>query len=66
MRIREEGADPEALDRQFELFKITEQEKREKLLRQASLMRFIGTFIAFVLFATAFVLLLWVFKHRAR
>ena len=66
LRIREEGADPEALARQFELFKITEQEKREKLLRRAGLLRFIGTFIAAVLFASAFVLLLWVFKHRGR
>jgi N-acetylglutamate synthase-like GNAT family acetyltransferase len=65
LRIREEGAEPEALNRQFELFKIAEQEKREKMLRRAALLRFIGTFIAFVLFASAFLLLLWVFKHRA-
>lgn len=66
LRLREEGADPEALDRQFELFKITEQEKRDKILRQAGLLRFAGTFIAILVFAFGFLLLLWVFKHRAR
>jgi N-acetylglutamate synthase-like GNAT family acetyltransferase len=65
LRIREEGADPEALARQFELFKIAEQAKREKLVRQARILRYVGTFIAIVLFASGFLLLLWVFKHRA-
>ena len=66
LRIREEGADPEALARQFELFKIAEQEKRDKVLRQARFLRFFGTFIAILLFASGFVLLLWVFKQRTR
>jgi len=66
LRIREEGADPEALARQFELFKITEQEKRDKLLRHARLLRLAGTLIAILLFASAFVLLVWVFKQRTR
>jgi N-acetylglutamate synthase-like GNAT family acetyltransferase len=66
LRIREEGADPEALARQFELFKIAEQEKREKLLRHARLLRIVGTLIAILLFASAFALLVWVFKQRTR
>jgi N-acetylglutamate synthase-like GNAT family acetyltransferase len=65
LRIREEGADAEALARQFELFKITEQAKREKLLRNARLLRLIGTLIAIVVFAASFLLLIWVFKHRS-
>lgn len=66
LRLREEGADPEALDRQFQLFKIAEQEKREKLLRRASLLRWIGMVIAVLIFAAGFLVLLWVFKHRTR
>jgi len=66
LRIREEGADPASLARQFELFKITEQAKREKLLRNARLLRFIGTLIAIVVFACSFLLLIWVFKRRSQ
>jgi N-acetylglutamate synthase-like GNAT family acetyltransferase len=66
LRIRDEAAEPEALERQFEVFKISEQEKRDKVLRRASLLRFLGTFIAILLFASGFLLLLWVFKHRTR
>jgi len=66
LRLREEGADPAALDRQFELFKITEQEKREKALRRASLLRWAGTVIAALIFACGFLLLLWLFKQRTR
>jgi len=66
LALREEGADPAALDRQFEVFKITEQEKRDRLLRQASLLRWIGTIIAILIFAFGFLLLLWVFKQRSQ
>ena len=66
MRLREEEADPEALDRQFQLFKLAEQEKRDKALRRASLLRWIGTMIAILIFASGFLLLLWVFKQRTR
>ncbi len=66
LRIREEGADPEALARQFELFKIAEQEKREKVLQRARFLRVVGTFIAILLFAAGFVLLFWVIKQKAR
>ena len=66
LRLRDEGADPEALERQFQLFKITEQEKRDTVLRQARFLRLFGTFIAIVLFASGFLLLLWVFKQRTR
>ena len=66
LRIREEGADPELLARQFELFKITEQEKRNKILRHARLLRIVGTLIAILIFATGFVMLLWVFRQRSR
>jgi len=66
LRIREEGADPEALARQFELFKIAEQARREQVLRQARFLRIVGTGIAILLFASGFALLIWVFKKRTR
>ena len=64
LRLRDELADPEALDRQFELFKITEREKREKILRRARFLQFLGTLIAALIFLSGFLLLLYVFKHR--
>ncbi len=64
LRIRQKGADPEALARQFELFKIAEQAKRDKLLRHARLLRLVGTLIAILLFVCGFVLLVWAFKRR--
>jgi N-acetylglutamate synthase-like GNAT family acetyltransferase len=66
LRLRDEGAEPEALARQFELFKIAEQEKREKILQRARALRFLGTLIAGLLFISGFVLLLYVFRHRNR
>jgi N-acetylglutamate synthase-like GNAT family acetyltransferase len=66
LRLRDEAAEPEALARQFELFKIAEQAKRDKLLRNARYLRFFGTFIAILLFAAGFLLLLWVFRQRTR
>jgi hypothetical protein len=66
LRLRDEGADPTALDRQFQLFKIAEQEKRDKALRNARLLRWVGTAIAILIFASGFLLLLWVFKQRSR
>ena len=63
--IRDPGADPEALARQFELFKIASQAKREKVLRQARFLRMVGTFIAILLFAFGFALLFWVFKRKS-
>jgi N-acetylglutamate synthase-like GNAT family acetyltransferase len=64
LRIRPEGADPEALARQFELFKIAEREKRDRILSHARMLRFVGTVIAILLFASALIMLFWVFKQR--
>jgi hypothetical protein len=64
IRLREESAEPEALARQFEVFKIAEQEKREKIYRRARALRFIGTLIAFLLFLSGFILLVYFYNHR--
>jgi hypothetical protein len=48
------------------MFKIAEPDKHDKILRNAALLRFVGTAIAVLIFAAGFILLLWVFKHRAR
>ena len=64
LRLRDELADPEALARQFELFKITEREKREKTLRRGRFLQFLGTLIAALVFLAGFLLLLYVYKHR--
>jgi N-acetylglutamate synthase-like GNAT family acetyltransferase len=64
LRLRDEAAEPEALARQFEVFKIAEQEKRDKVLRHARALRFLGTFLAALLFISLFALLLYFYHHR--
>ena len=66
LRLREEGADPEALAHQFEMFKITEQEKRDRVLRGARMLGILGMLIAVAIFIGTILLFFWVWKHRAR
>jgi N-acetylglutamate synthase-like GNAT family acetyltransferase len=66
LRIREEGADPESLERQFEMFKIVEREKREKILRRARALRVFGTLLAGLIFLSGVLLLLYFYTHRKR
>ncbi|MGA3180659.1 MAG: hypothetical protein ABSF38_09980 [Verrucomicrobiota bacterium] len=66
LRLREEGAEPEALARQFELFKIAEQEKREKILRRARALRILGTLLAGALFVAGLLVLIYFARHRNR
>jgi len=66
LRLREEGADPEALARQFEMFKIAEQEKREKILRRARALGVFGTLLAGLIFVFAILSLIYFFTHRNR
>ena len=66
LRLRQEGADPDALDREFVLFKQAEEAKRSELYRKASLLNTVAVIIAaLVLFFIAYKTInLLVWRHR--
>jgi N-acetylglutamate synthase-like GNAT family acetyltransferase len=64
LRLKEEGADPDLLEAQFNLFKEAERARREKLLQHAAVLRIAGTLIAVLLFVFSLAVLLWFFRHR--
>jgi N-acetylglutamate synthase-like GNAT family acetyltransferase len=64
LRLKDEGADPNLLDAQFNLFRDAERAKREKLLHHAAALKMVGTFIAVLLFILAMGTLFWFFRNR--
>jgi N-acetylglutamate synthase-like GNAT family acetyltransferase len=66
LRLKDEAADPNLLEAQFNLFRDAERAKREKLLQRAAALKMFGTFIAVLLFLFAMGMLVWFFRLRAR
>jgi N-acetylglutamate synthase-like GNAT family acetyltransferase len=66
LRLKDEGADPNLLDAQFELFREAERARREQLLQRAAALKTIGTLIAVLLFIFSLGVLVWFFRHRTR
>ena len=66
LRLKDEGADPNLLEAQFELFREAERARREKLLQRAAALKTVGTLIAVLLFIFSLGVLVWFFRHRAR
>ena len=64
LRLRNEAAEPEALARQFEMFKVTEQQKRERTLFVARALGITGTAIALLIFVLTLMLLFRVWHNR--
>ncbi len=64
LRLREEGADAESIERQFAAFKETERAKREKLLGQVRPLKWIGIGIAIVIFGLAVIMAFSALKSR--
>jgi N-acetylglutamate synthase-like GNAT family acetyltransferase len=64
LRLKEETADPERLEKELEAFKEAERLKREKLVAQAQVIRIIGTLISALLLVFALIVLFWVMRHR--
>jgi len=64
LRLREETADPELLDKEIAMFKESERVKRETLMEKAKVLRIIGTLFAALVFLFALVMLYLLFKHR--
>jgi N-acetylglutamate synthase-like GNAT family acetyltransferase len=66
LRLRDESADPNLLEAQFNLFREAERARLEKLLQRAAALKTFGTLIAVLLFLFAMGVLVWFFRHRAR
>ena len=64
LRLKEEGADPEQLDKEIAMFKEVERAKLEKLIQRGKTMRIIGTIISALLLLFALGVLFYVLKHR--
>jgi N-acetylglutamate synthase-like GNAT family acetyltransferase len=64
LRLKDEAADPERLEKELAAFKEAERAKREKLLAQAQVIRIVGTLLAALVFVFAMVVLFWMWKHR--
>jgi N-acetylglutamate synthase-like GNAT family acetyltransferase len=64
LRLRDEAADPEFLEKQIAMFKEAERVKREKLMRQGKVLRIIGTVISALLLLFALAVLFYVLRKR--
>ena len=64
LRLKDEGADPNLLEAQFQLFRQAEQARRERLLQRAAVVKMVGTLIAVLLFVFSIAVLVWFFRHR--
>ena len=66
LRLRDESAEPEAIERHFAAFKSLEQSRRDSLLQQAKVLRWFGTTVAVLLFLATLALLFWVARDWMR
>lgn len=64
LRLKDEAADPERLDKEMAAFKEAERLKREKLLQQAQFIRIIGTLISAGLLMFGLIELFRFIRHR--
>jgi len=66
LQLREAGADPDALEREFTAYREAEKAKRDKLMQQAAALRIVGTIIAVIVFIFALGVLIHYFGPRLR
>ncbi len=66
LRLREEGADPEVIERQFAAFREAERARRERLLSNVAPLKWIGLVIAAVLLLIGLASLLHVLAASRR
>ena len=64
IQIKEPGADPDALEREFAAYKEVEKAKRDKMLQNAAALRVFGTGLAVVLFIFVLGVLVYFVRHR--
>ncbi len=64
LRLKDEVAEPDFLEKQIAMFKEAERLRREKLLRRGRALRIIGTVISALLLLFALTVLFFVLKNR--
>jgi N-acetylglutamate synthase-like GNAT family acetyltransferase len=64
LRLRDEAAAPDQLEKEIAMFKEAERAKLEKLIQRGKAMKIFGTLIAALLFLSALIMLFYVLKHR--
>jgi hypothetical protein len=64
LRLKDEAADPERLEKEIAAFRETERQKREILLQRAQVVRIIGTVISAGLFLFGLFELFRFIRHR--
>jgi N-acetylglutamate synthase-like GNAT family acetyltransferase len=64
LRLKDEGADPNLLEAQFNAFREAERARREKLLQSAAALKTFGLLVAVGLFLFSVGVLIWFFLHR--
>ena len=64
LRLKDEVAEPDYLEKQISMFKETERVRREKLMRRGRAMRIIGTVISALLLLFALTVLFYVLRKR--
>lgn len=66
LRLKDEAADPDYLDKQFAMFKEASRADLDKLMSRGRAIKIAGTIIAAVVLAMALILMFMVVKHRRR
>lgn len=64
LRLKDELADPEEIEKQIATFKEAERIRREKIIYRGQIIKIIGTVISALLFLFAFGVLFYFLKHR--
>jgi len=64
LRLKDEVAEPDFLEKQMAMFREAERARREKLMHRGKVLKFIGTLISVLLLLFALTVLFLVVKHR--
>ena len=64
LRLRDEGADPDLLEKELEMFKEAERQKRETMIQQGKILRVVATLISGLLLVLGLIVLFFVMKPR--
>lgn len=64
LRLKDETADPERLEKEIALFKETERLRREKIVARGRALRVVGTILSAFILIFALCVLFYVIRHR--
>ena len=64
LQLRDEAALTRSLEQEFELFRVTQEEQSEKVMRQARVLKLVATVLALVLFAVVMFGFYYLFRQN--